>query len=64
VAGGAREEREILMVFLAFLAVKIVSFWVIRQTASSLIASGMVANAGLATVVSIYAKDPAQTALT
>jgi hypothetical protein len=32
--------------------------------AGSLIASGMVANAGLATVVSIYAKDPAQAALT
>jgi hypothetical protein len=31
--------------------------------AGSLIASGMVANAGLATVVSIYAKDPAQAAL-
>ena len=32
--------------------------------AGSLIASGMVANAGLATVVAIYAKDPAQAALT
>jgi len=32
--------------------------------AGSLIASGMVANAGLATVASIYAKDPAQAALT
>jgi hypothetical protein len=32
--------------------------------AGSLIASGMVANAGLATVVSIYAKDPSQAALT
>jgi hypothetical protein len=32
--------------------------------AGSLIASGMVANAGLATVVSIYAKDPTQAALT
>jgi len=32
--------------------------------AGSLIASGMVANAGLATVVSLYAKDPAQAALT
>ena len=32
--------------------------------AGSLIASAMVANAGLATVVSIYAKDPAQAALT
>jgi len=32
--------------------------------AGSLIASGMVANAGLATVVSIYAKDPVQAALT
>src|SRR5512138_1605381 len=31
--------------------------------AGSLIASGMVANAGLATVVSLYAKDPAQAAL-
>ncbi len=32
--------------------------------ACSLIASGMVANAGLATVASIYAKDPTQAALT
>ena len=32
--------------------------------AGSLIASGMVANAGLATVVALYAKDPAQAALT
>ncbi len=32
--------------------------------AGSLIASGMVANAGLATIVSIYAKDPTQAALT
>jgi len=32
--------------------------------AGSLIASGMVANAGLATVVPLYAKDPAQAALT
>ena len=32
--------------------------------AGSLIASGMVANAGLATVVSLYGKDPAQAALT
>ena len=32
--------------------------------AGSLIASGMVANAGLATVVPIYAKDPTQAALT
>jgi hypothetical protein len=32
--------------------------------AGSLIASGMVANAGLATVVSIYTKDPTQAALT
>jgi hypothetical protein len=32
--------------------------------AGSLIASGMIANAGLATVVAIYAKDPAQAALT
>jgi len=32
--------------------------------AGSLIASGMVANAGLATVVAQYAKDPAQAALT
>jgi hypothetical protein len=32
--------------------------------AGSLIASGMVANAGLATVITIYAKDPAQAALT
>jgi hypothetical protein len=32
--------------------------------AGSLIASGMVANAGLASVVSIYAKDPTQAALT
>lgn len=32
--------------------------------ASSLIASGMVANAGLATVVALYAKDPTQAALT
>jgi hypothetical protein len=32
--------------------------------AGSLIASGMVANAGLATVVSIYSKDPAQAAST
>jgi hypothetical protein len=32
--------------------------------AGSLIASGMVANAGLATVVSLYAKDPVQAALT
>jgi hypothetical protein len=31
--------------------------------AGSLIASGMVANAGLATVVALYAKDPAQAAL-
>lgn len=31
--------------------------------AGSLIASGMVANAGLATVASLYAKDPAQAAL-
>jgi hypothetical protein len=32
--------------------------------AGSLIASGMVANAGLATIVALYAKDPAQAALT
>jgi hypothetical protein len=32
--------------------------------AGSLIASGMVANAGLATVVALYAKDPAQAVLT
>jgi len=32
--------------------------------AGSLIASGMVANAGLATIVPFYAKDPAQAALT
>jgi hypothetical protein len=32
--------------------------------AGSLIASGMVANAGLATIVQLYAKDPAQAALT
>lgn len=32
--------------------------------AGSLIASGMVANAGLATVASLYAKDPAQAILT
>ena len=32
--------------------------------AGSLIASGMVANAGLATIVPLYAKDPAQSALT
>ena len=32
--------------------------------AGSLIASGMVANAGLATVVALYAKEPAQAALT
>lgn len=32
--------------------------------AGSLIASGMVANAGLATVVPLYAQDPAQAALT
>jgi hypothetical protein len=32
--------------------------------AGSLIASGMVSNAGLATVVPLYAKDPAQAALT
>ena len=32
--------------------------------AGSLIASGMVANAGLATVVALYANDPAQAALT
>ena len=32
--------------------------------AGSLIASGMVANAGLATIVSLFAKDPAQAALT
>jgi hypothetical protein len=32
--------------------------------AGSLVASGMVANAGLATVVALYAKDPAQAALT
>ena len=32
--------------------------------AGSLIASGMIANAGLAAVVSLYAKDPAQAALT
>lgn len=32
--------------------------------AGSLIASGMVANAGLATVVTLYAKDPAQAVLT
>lgn len=32
--------------------------------AGSLIVSGMVANAGLATVVALYAKDPAQAALT
>ena len=32
--------------------------------AGSLIASGMVANAGLATVVALYAKDPTQAALT
>ena len=32
--------------------------------AGSLIASGMVANAGLATIVPLYAKDPAQAALT
>src|SRR5512143_2702907 len=31
--------------------------------AGSLIASGMVANAGLTTIVPLYAKDPAQTAL-
>ena len=31
--------------------------------AGSLIASGMVANAGLTTVVALYAKDPAQAAL-
>src|SRR5512147_2940400 len=32
--------------------------------AGSLIASGMAANAGLATIVSLYAKDPVQAALT
>lgn len=32
--------------------------------AGSLIASGMVANAGLATVIALYAKDPAQAVLT
>jgi hypothetical protein len=32
--------------------------------AGSLIASGMVANAGLATIVALYAKDPSQAALT
>ena len=32
--------------------------------AGSLIASGMVANAGLATIVPLYAKDPTQAALT
>jgi len=32
--------------------------------AGSLIASGMAANAGLATIVTLYAKDPAQAALT
>ena len=32
--------------------------------AGSLIASGMVANAGLAAIVPLYAKDPAQAALT
>ena len=32
--------------------------------AGSLIASGMVANAGLATILPLYAKDPAQAALT
>ena len=32
--------------------------------ASSLIASGMVANAGLATVVGLYARDPVQAAAT
>jgi hypothetical protein len=32
--------------------------------AGSLIASGMVANAGLATIVALYAKDPTQAALT
>ena len=32
--------------------------------ASSLIASGMAANAGLATIVALYAKDPTQAALT
>src|SRR5512139_3055635 len=32
--------------------------------AGSLIASGMVANAGLATIVPLYAKDPAQAAVT
>ena len=32
--------------------------------AGSLIASGMVANAGLATIVSLYAKDPTQASLT
>jgi hypothetical protein len=32
--------------------------------AGSLIASGMVANAGLATIIPLYAKDPAQAALT
>lgn len=32
--------------------------------AGSLIASGMVANAGLATIVALYAKDPAQAMLT
>ena len=32
--------------------------------AGSLIASGMVANAGLATIVPLYAKDPVQAALT
>jgi hypothetical protein len=32
--------------------------------AGSLIASGMIANAGLATVVALYAKDPAQAVLT
>jgi hypothetical protein len=32
--------------------------------AGSLIASGMVANAGMATVVALYAKDPVQAALT
>ena len=32
--------------------------------AGSLIASGMAANAGLATIVALYAKDPTQAALT
>lgn len=32
--------------------------------AGSLIASGMIANAGLATVIALYAKDPAQAVLT